>query len=90
MGKAPEHMRYVWRELFQESCWIGWILAAETHRGGEGRRIAQTAARADEAIHFDGSLIVFFFPDFTKTVLQRAAGLEGPKATNACGPRCMP
>jgi hypothetical protein len=78
MGKVPEHMRYVWRELFQGivldrvDFWLPKLTAAV-----KAAISLKQLRELMEVIHFDGSLIVFFFPDFTKAVLERAEDLEG-------------
>jgi len=78
MGKVPEHMRYVWRELFQGivldrvDFWLPKLTTAV-----KAATSLKQLRELMEVIHFDGSLIVFFFPDFTKTVLQRAEDMEG-------------
>jgi hypothetical protein len=78
MGKVPEHMRYVWRELFQGivldrvDFWLPKLTEAV-----KAATLLKQLRELMEVIHFDGSLIVFFFPDFTRAVLQRADDLEG-------------
>ena len=78
MEKAPEHMRYVWRELFQGivldrvDFWLPKLTVAV-----KAATSLKQLRELMEVVHFDGSLIVFFFPDFTKTVLQKAEDLEG-------------
>ena len=78
MGKAPEHMRYIWRELFQGivldrvDFWLPKLTAA-VNSATSLKQLREVMA----VIHFDGSLIVFFFPDLTKAILQRAEDIEG-------------
>jgi len=78
MGKVPEHMCYVWRELFQGIVLdrVDFWLPKLTAEVKVATSLKQLQALM-EVIHFDGSLIVFNFPNFTKTVLQRAEDLEG-------------
>jgi len=84
-------MRYVWRELFQGivldrvDFWL-----PKTHRAVKAAASLKQLRELMEAIHFDGSLIVFFFPDSRKRSCSERQAWRGPKATNACGPRCMP
>ncbi len=78
MGKAPDHMRYVWRELFQGivldrvEYWLPKLTAAV-----KAATSLKQLRELMEVIHFDGSLIIFFFPDFAKAVLQQAEDLKG-------------
>ena len=78
MAKGLEHMRYVWRELFQGivldrvDFWLP-KLTAEVNIATSLTKLRELM----EVIHFDGSLIVFYYPEFTKAVLQRAEDLDG-------------
>lgn len=78
MEKAPEHMRHVWRELFQGivldrvDFWLPKLTTAV-----KAVTSLKQLQELMEVIHFDGSLIVFYFPHFTKAVLHRAEELEG-------------
>ncbi len=80
-AKSSDYMGYVWRELFQ-----GLVLDHVDFWLPRFTAEVQAAANYDElrelieVIHFDGSLIVFRFPELTKAILRRAedfAGVEG-------------
>ncbi|MBI3884204.1 MAG: hypothetical protein HY302_00495 [Opitutae bacterium] len=81
MAKASDYMGYVWRELFQGlvlehvDFWLPRFTAAvnATTTYDQLRELM-------EVIHFDGSLIIFRFPELTKIILRLAedlAGVEG-------------
>lgn len=77
---AEGYMGYVWRELFQgtaldhEKYWLPQLTAAVA----AAESIEQLRG-ALEIIHFDGSLVIFRYPDLTKTVLAKASDLGGTK-----------
>ena len=77
MSEASDDMRYVWRELFQGivldnvDFWLPKFTAAvKTASTYEQLR------QLTEVIHYDGSLIIFRFPELTKAILSRAKDLD--------------
>lgn len=74
------YMGFVWRELFQavaldhEKYWLPQLTAAVT-----GAESIEQLRGVLEIIHFDGSLVIFRYPDLTKAVLAKAGDLGGTK-----------
>ena len=74
------YMGYVWRELFQataldhEQYWLPQLTAAVA--AADSLDKLQSVL---EIIHFDGSLIIFRYPDLTRAVLAKATDLGGAK-----------
>ncbi len=77
---TEDYLGYVWRELFQsialdhEQYWLPQLTAAVAAADS----IDQLRGVL-EIIHFDGSLVIFRYPDLTKAVLLKASDLEGTK-----------
>lgn len=78
--KSADHMEYVWRELFQgivldhPDFWVPKLTAAvdRTTSYDELRQLI-------EILHFEGSLIVFNYPDLTRLILRKAEDFDGTK-----------
>jgi hypothetical protein len=74
------HMGFVWRELFQgivlehDDFWLPRLTAAlDAVTSWDALR------NTLEIIHFDGSLVIFRYPDLTTAVLAKATDLDGTK-----------
>ncbi|WP_145929086.1 ATP-binding protein [Termitidicoccus mucosus] len=78
--KSADHMEYVWRELFQgivldhPDFWVPRLTAAvdQTTSFDELRNLV-------EVLHFEGSLVVFRYPDLTWKILRKAEDFDGTK-----------
>jgi hypothetical protein len=78
--KHAGYMAYVWRELFQAivldhpDFWVPKLTAAV-----EATTSFDELRELIEVLHFDGSLIVFRFPDLTRLILNKARDFDGTK-----------
>lgn len=78
VAKKSDPMNYVWRELFQGlvmdrvDFWLPRFTAAV-----DAVTTYDDLRELMEVIHFDGSLVIFRFPELTKIILRRAEDLEG-------------
>ena len=83
VGSISEPSGYIWRQLFhgivldRVDFWLPKLTAAV-----KAATSLKELGALIEIIHFDGSLVVFRFPDFAKTILHRAEDLQGIEGYN--------